>query len=82
MRPMAERQLKAVEEGFQKEEKKWVWREGKKYPIKMSKSMKHKGRDFDWERLACAITCHIGKLQNCTANMPASTLKRTGTFWH
>ena len=74
--------VEGVTKKTQKMEKNWVWRQGKKYPIKMSKHVKHKGRDFDWERLACAITSHIGKLQNYPAKMPVSILKRTGTFWH
>ena len=41
----------------------------------MSKCVKCKGRDFDWERLACAITSHIGKLQNYPAKMPVSILR-------
>ena len=57
--------LHTVEGVTHQMEKNWVWRQGKKYPIKMSKHAKHKERDFDWERLACAITSHIGKLQNC-----------------
>ena len=43
-----------------------------KYPIKMLKLAKKKGRDFDWEKLAYAIAGHIGKLQSCTAKVPVS----------
>ena len=74
--------VEGVTQKTQKMEKNWVWRQGKKYPIKMSKHAKCKGRDFDWERLACTITSHIGKLQNYPAKMPVSIFKGTGTFWH
>ena len=72
--------IPAVEQDFKKKEKKWVWRQGKEYLIKMSKLPKKKGRDFDWEKPASAMACHIGKLQSCTAKVPVSILKSTGAI--